>query len=239
MSLRSLFKKELLSFLNTPTAYIVTVIFLLVPGIWFLIFRQFLAADTASLRGYFNIFPLSYIIVVPALTMRSWAEERRRGTEEHLFSLPFSEIELVLGKYFASVTILAIKLFITLPLTLGIVLLGPFDPGQIFGEYLGAFLLGAFCISVGQCVSSITLSQTASFLISGALLLSLMLLGDLNLFLRFPGFFADFLVYLSPASHFDSFSKGILDSRDILYYIFFTIAVLSFNGMIIRLRKWR
>ena len=169
-------RKELKSYFNSPIAYVVVVTFLVFSSIWIFYLQSFFAANTASLRSYFAVIPIVFIIVMPAITMRSWAEEKKLGTLEVLLTLPFREGTLVLGKFIAAVTLLAIMVGLTLPIPLLVSRFGFFDWGEIFSQYVGVILIGAAGIAVGLFVSSLTTNQVSSFLISLFVLLVLTLI---------------------------------------------------------------
>jgi ABC-2 type transport system permease protein len=139
MKFQHLFKRELLSFVATPIAWVVGFVFLLVPAFMFFVNDAFIASGQASLRGYFDWFPLMFTLMVPALTMRSWAEEQDKGSLDLLLTLPLKPWEFVFAKFLAVFTILSGFILLTLPVVLGVTPLGSFDLGEIFAEYLGTF----------------------------------------------------------------------------------------------------
>jgi len=238
MKALSLTMKELRSAFDSPIAYAVTLFFLLFTSIWLFYIQRFFAMDTASLRSYFAVFPLAFTLVVPALTMRSWAEERKMGTIEVLFSLPLSEWDLVLGKFLASFSILLIALALTLPVPVSVAPLGRFDVGAIFGEYLGAILLGASAISLGQFLSSLAKNQISAFLASVVVLLIATLANQMTSIFELPYAMAQIINYFSLSFHFESFTKGIVDSRDLLFFILTTFFFLFLNQRVLLFRKW-
>lgn len=231
-------KKELRSYFNTPIAYIFIIFLLISTSVSLFYFQQFLASNTASLRGYFGIFPLVFVFLLPALTMRSWAEERKMGTEEILLTLPFGEFDLVIGKFAAAAALLAAVLVLTLPVPLILSSLGNFDSGQIIGEYLGTFLLGTAGISIGLFVSAVSYNQVSSFMFGVLALLALTMIGRLQFVLDLPMPMVRVLNYLSLDHHFQGFVKGIIDSRDLAYFISLSVFFLYLNGKVISLRKW-
>ncbi len=222
MRVMPIVKKELRSYFNSPIAYVVAVAFLVFASVWFLSLNQFLFQNVASLRGYFSIVPLIYIVVVPALTMRIWAEERRLGTAEILFTLPYREWELVAGKFAAAFGLLLVIALLTIPLPLTLLPLGDFQKGQIVGEYLGMLFLGGAAIAVGQYISSLVVNQISAFLGAALSLVFLTLIGSVNAFMDLPAWLASAVSWISFRSHFESFDKGLLDSRDILYFLIVT-----------------
>ena len=234
----ALMRKELFSYLNTPAFYGAAVFFLLFCSVWLFYFRRFFSMNTASLREYFSAFPLVFILVIPLLTMKSWAEERKTGSIELLLTMPFSEWDLVLGKFFASFAMLVMMLALTIPLPLSLSALGNFDGGVIFCEYLGTMLMGASAIALGLLLSSLSRSQAGGFLGSAAVLLLAMLVSPLMLSLNLPFWLTRIVNFFSLSFHFESFSKGLLDSRDIVYYLASAGLFLFLNTRVILFRKW-
>ncbi|HCM26793.1 MAG: ABC transporter permease [Treponema sp. GWB1_62_6] len=231
-------RKELRSAYNSPTAYAVTLFFLLFVSIWLFYVQRFLAMDSATLRPYFALFPVAFILVVPALTMRSWAEERKMGTAEILLTMPFSEWELVLGKFFASWTVLAVAIALTVFVPLTVAPLGDFDAGAIMGEYLGALLMGAAAVALGQFASSLSKNQVSAFLAGVVVLLVATLANLVASTLELPLALADFINYFSLSFHFESFAKGVVDSRDAAYFLLVAFLFLFLNARVILFRKW-
>jgi ABC-2 type transport system permease protein len=195
--------------------------------------------DHATLRPYFGIFPLAYILVIPAITMKSWAEERKTGTVELLLTMPFTEWDLVLGKFFSCLGILTMMLLLTVPLPLTLLSLGSFDAGMIFCEYLGAFLLGASAAALGLLLSSLFKNQAGSFLGSAVALMIVMLVNQITFSFNLPQWLAGFINFFSLAYNFESFTKGIIDSRDFLFFVLSTMLFLFINTRVILFRKWK
>ncbi len=238
-SIFALVKKELRAYFNTPIAYIVAVFFLLFTAGWLYYMEQFYAANVASLRGYFGIFPMVFIFLLPALTMRSWAEETRMKTDEILLTLPVRAGELVMGKFLAALTLMLLMLVCTLPVPLTLFPLGEFSTGQIWGQYIGSFLLAALGIAVGLCVSSLSSNQISAFLFSVVILLAFTLMWQFTMFLPLPDALASLLQYVSLQTHFESFAKGVIDTRDVMFYLVWTALFLYLNMKVLVLRKWR
>ncbi|MDR0641739.1 MAG: ABC transporter permease, partial [Treponema sp.] len=211
---------------------------LLFVNIWLFYFQRFFARDIASLRSWFAAFPLAFIIVIPAITMKSWAEERRGGTLELLLTMPFSGWNLVLGKFAAVLGALVVFLLLTLPLPLSILPLGDFDAGLIIGEYLGILLLGASASSLGLFFSSFCRNQAGAFLGGVVILLIVTLVNQVPQVLNLPLPLAEFINFFSLTFHFESFSRGILDSRDMAFFILSTLLFLFLNTQALLFRKW-
>jgi len=233
----ALARKELYSWINSPALYGITIFFLLFVSIWFYYLQRFFAMDTATLRPFFSAFPLAFILVIPVLTMKAWAEEKKIGSAEILFTLPFTEWELVLGKFLSCLALLIAMLVLTLPVPLTLLPLGYFDPGVIFAEYSGALLLGSSAAALGLFLSSISKNQAAAFLGSVAVLLALILIN--NFAQDLPPLLASFVNFVSLSFHFESFSRGLLDSRDISFFMLTTGLFLFLNTQVLIFRKWR
>jgi ABC-2 type transport system permease protein len=234
----ALARKECYSWFNSPAFYGITVFFLLFISIWLYHISQFFASDTANLRSFFAAFPLVFILVIPVITMRAWAEEKKTGSAEILFTMPFTEWELCLGKFLSSFGILLMLLVLSLPIPLTLLPLGNFDPGVIAGEYTGAVLLGAAAVSLGLFLSAVSKNQAGAFLGTVVVLLAVMLLNQLAAFASLPAWLTDFINYISLSFHFESFSRGLLDSRDLAFFILTTVLFLFLNTQALVYRKW-
>jgi len=232
-------RKEIFQYLNSPAFYGAAVFFLLFTSVWLFYFQQFFVQNMATLRPYFGIFPIIYILVIPVITMKSWAEERKTGTVELLLTMPFSEWDLVLGKFFSALSVFCIILLLTIPLPLSLISLGNFDAGLIFCEYLGAFLLGAAAIALGLLMSCLSKNQASAFLGSAVVLMVVMLINTITQSFALPQWVARSINFISLAYHFESFSKGLVDSRDLAFFIFSTLLFLFINTRVILYRKWR
>jgi len=232
-------RKELYQYLHAPAFYGAAVFFLLFCSVWLFYFQRYFSLDTATLRPYFGVFPIAYILVIPVITMKSWAEERKTGTAEILLTMPFTEWDLVLGKFFSLLAVLFMMLVLTIPLPLTLTRLGSFDAGMIFCEYLGAFLLGASATALGLLLSSLSKNQAGSFLGSAVVLMAVMLVNQLVFSLNLPQWLAQGINFFSLAFHFESFSKGLIDTRDLAFFVLSTALFLFINTRVILFRKWR
>ena len=232
-------KKELFTLSNSPAFYGICLFFTIFCTIWLFNVQSFFSANTATLRPYFAIFPAAFILVIPMITMKSWAEERKLGSMELLLTMPFSEWELVLGKFFAAMAAVVILLVLTLPVPLSILPLGRFDMGVLTGEYAGALLLGASASALGLLLSSMSKNQAGAFLGTVAVLLFTMLVNQLTVSLSLPPAITAAINFISLAFHFESFSKGILDTRDLAYFVLTTVLFLYLTTRVILFRKWR
>ncbi|MCL2007835.1 MAG: ABC transporter permease subunit [Treponema sp.] len=229
-------RKELLSWFSSPALYGITVFFLVFISVWFFYIQRFFAMDIASLRPFFEAFPLAFIFIIPVITMKAWAEEKKLGSVEILFTMPFNEWELVMGKFLSSLIIIILMLLLTLPVPLSLLPLSYFDLGVMLTEYTGVLLLGATALSVGLFLSGIAKTQAAAFVGSVVVLLALMLLN--NFTANLPPLLINFINFISLSFHFESFSRGLLDSRDLSFFLLTTLLFLFLNTRILIYRKW-
>jgi ABC-2 type transport system permease protein len=210
----NIFRKEWKHYLISINAYVVIVAFLLITG-WFFSHDLFLNKQ-ATLRSFFGVVPLLMIIFIPAISMRVFAEEKKQGTLELLLTMPLKDWEIVLGKFLASAAFLALLLGLTFIHPITLLFLGTVDMGPMIGGYLGLFFTGLALLSIGIFASSVTQSQVIAYIVSLFIGFVLYLLGQVVPFL--PETFQSLAYTLGFSSHFESIAKGILDSRDLLYY---------------------
>ncbi len=210
-----IFEKEFRTYFVSPIAYIVISIFLLVTG-WFF-FMTFFLFDQADLRNFFGLLPITFSFVVPAITMRLFSEELNVGSYEILLTMPVTFRQVVLGKFLASLVFVGAMLVPTLAYPISVAFLGELDWGPVIGGYIGALLLGASFSAIGLFASSLTRNQIIAFITGMAICFSLTLIDKMLFFL--PQVLLGFLQYLGADFHFRNISKGILDSRDILYFL--------------------
>ncbi len=232
----AIYRKELAGYFYSLTAYVFIVVFL-TTAMWLALANLFLVGQT-SLRGFFSLLPWFYLFLIPALTMRLWAEEKRQGTAELLFTWPLPEWQAVVAKWAAAVTFLAVVLAFSLPLPITLAFIGPLDPGPVLGGYAGALLLGAATVSLGQYLSALTTNQIAAFLVTIAASFAFMLVG-LPVVLAGAGPLQGVLRTLSTLTHFESVGRGLLDLRDLAYYLSFSGVFLYLTYYALIRRHWR
>lgn len=210
-----IFKKEFYAYFLSPIAYIVISIFLVVTG-WFF-FSTFFLYDLASMRNFFAMMPIIFSFVAPAVSMRLFSEELNVGSYELLLTMPVTIRQVVLGKFLAGAIFMGLMLVPTVSYPLTISFLGELDWGPVLGGYIGAFLLaGSYC-SMGLFASSLTRNQIIAFIIGLAICFGLTMLGNMLFFL--PETLLGFFNYLGADMHFSNISKGIIDTRDLLYFV--------------------
>lgn len=226
-----IFTKEFRAYFVSPIAYIVISVFLIVTG-WFF-FATFFLYDQANLRNFFGMLPLVFSFIIPAITMRLFSEEFNVGSYETLLTLPVTFLDVILGKFLASVAFIAAILIPTLAYPITVSFLGQLDWGPVLGGYTGALLLGAAFSAIGVFSSSLTRNQIIAFIISMAICFSLTLVDRMLFFL--PQSILGILQYLGTDFHFQNISKGILDSRDILYFL--SVCFIALYGASIALQE--
>lgn len=219
-------KRELSAYFTSPIAYIVTGLFLIITGILF--FSTFYLYNRAELRLLFTYLPLLLSFFVPALTMRVFAEEKRVGSIETLMTLPVTEVQVVTGKYLASFISILIMIAPTLFYIIPAEVFGSPDYGPIVGGYLGAIFLCASYTAIGIFATSITKNQIIAFFTGFIICIALTMIDSFMVFL--PAQIVSLFSYISANSHFNSIARGIIDTRDLIYFIsltalFFTITV--------------
>ena len=225
MNIAAIYKREMRSYFSTPLAYVFIVIFLMLAGIFTFYLGGFFARAQADLEPFFTWHPWLYLFLAPALGMRLWAEERKTGTFELLMTLPVSMGDAVLGKFLAAWSMMAISLALTFPIWITVNVLGTPDNGVIVAGYLGSLLMSGAYLAVSACVSSATRNQVIAFVVSVVLCFTFLLLGFpliLDLFKPLlPAAVISFMSTLGFLQHFDSIVRGVVDVRDVLYFITF------------------
>jgi ABC-2 type transport system permease protein len=211
--------REFRSYFHSTIAYVFLVVFLVFTGLLFFELQKFFVIGQATLRDFFGLVPIVLLFFVPAISMRMWAEERKMGTLEMLMTLPVKDWEVVAGKFLASFLFLLLGVALTLPLTIIVGALGPLDWGTTFCGYLGLALLGATYLAIGLWISSVTENQIVAFIGSAVLCTILFLAGVDIILTSLPHWLVPFMKGLSVGSHFDSVQRGVIDSRDIIYYL--------------------
>ncbi len=223
-------KRELQSLFISPAAYIILTIFLLTTG-WFY-FSTFFLVGQVSLRHFFNLLPLILVFTISAITMRSFSEEYKSGSYEILMTLPFSGEEIIWGKFLSSLLMVVVMILPTLVYPLSVGLTGDLDSGPVVGGFIGVLFLAASYTSIGILASSLTDNQIVAFIVSVAVNFFLYIIG--NILFLIPRPLIGITQFLSASYHFDSIAKGVVDSRDIIYFISLTAAALYLTALVHR-----
>jgi ABC-2 type transport system permease protein len=231
-------KRELSGYFASPVAYVVIVIFLLLMGFFTFMLGGFFRAGEASLQfSFFRWHPWLYLFLVPAVGMRLWAEERRQGTLELLLTMPITAWQAIVGKFLASWLFLIIALSLTFPVVITISYLGDPDAGAVFSGYVGSALLAGAYLAVTCFTSALTRNQVISFILSVVICFFLILCGwepVTDMLVNFSPALTKLVASFSVMPHFAGFQKGVIDSRDLLFFLSVIGFSLFCNGVVIR-----
>jgi len=230
----NIFKKEFNTYFISPIAYIVISIFLLIIG-WFF-FSTFFLEGHVSLTKLFSLLPVMFTFIIPAVTMRLFSEELNVGSYELLLTMPVRNVDVIVGKFLASLSFVAVMLAPTIFYAISISFLGELDIGPVIGGYLGAIVLGGSFSAIGIMASSLTKDQVIAFIIGMAICFSLTFIIDYVLFFL-PDSFVSFFQHLSSRFHFENISKGVINSRDFIYFISVSFVALYITNIIMEKRK--
>jgi ABC-2 type transport system permease protein len=236
-----LFKRELASYFSTPLAYVFIVIFLVLSGVFTFYLGGFFESGQANLAPFFNFHPWLYLFLVPAIAMRLWAEERKSGTIELLMTLPITRFEAVTGKFLAAWAFAGLALLLTLPMVVTVNYLGEPDNGAIVTGYLGSWLLAGAYLAIGSCMSALAKNQVIAFILAVSVCFLFIVSGFPMVLDGFSGWAPQWLVdavaSLSFLTRFDAISKGVIDLRDLLYFLTLIAAWLAATAVVIDLKK--
>jgi ABC-2 type transport system permease protein len=234
-------KREFSSFFATPVAYVFIAIFLMLSGVFTFFIGSLYERGQADLLPFFNFLPWLYLFLVPAIAMRSWAEERRSGTIELLMTLPISIAETVVGKFLAAWAVLALALGLTFPLWLTVDYLGQPDNGIIIAAYLGSWLMSGAFLAISMCMSALTRNQVVAFILANVVCFLFVVSGSSIVLDAFQGWAnnltIDTVASFSFLSHFEAMAKGVLAFNDIGYFILIMVLWLYVSLVIIEQKK--
>ena len=229
-------KKELKSYFNSPMAYIFLVVFAIVTGYFFT--NTFFLFNQSNMRALFNIVPLVYLFFIPATTMSLIAREKNIGTMEVISTLPIKDVEFVVGKFLSALSLIALGLGFTLIHFFTLVNVGTnIDYGAVFTGYLGLLMLGSVYASIGTFASSVTDNQVIAFIISVFIVLIFFLMDKMLYFM--PVSIAGLIQYISVDYHLSNISRGVIDSRNIIYFASLIGLFLFTTVRVLEIRKWR
>lgn len=236
-----IFRRELSSYFATPLAYIFIVIFLLMAGFLTFDMGNFFYRNQADLYPFFSYHPWLYLFLVPALAMRIWSEERKTGSIELLLTLPVTVMDAVLGKFLAGWIFTGLALLLTFPLWLTVNYLGSPDNGIILAAYCGSWLMSGGFLAIGCCLSAATRNQVVAFILTVTVCFLFVVVGFPMVLDSFYGWAPDWLLNsistLSFITHFDAISRGVLDIRDLLFFVYFIVIWLVATASVIEIRK--
>jgi ABC-2 type transport system permease protein len=237
----TIFRRELAGYFATPLAYVFIVIFLVMAGILTFFVGNFFERGQADLQPFFTFHPWLYVVLIPALSMRLWAEERRSGTIELFLTLPIRMTEAVVGKFLAAWCFAGIALALTFPFWITVNFLGRPDNGVILASYIASWLMAGTMLAVGACVSVMTKNQVIAFVVTAALGFILTVAGSPIVLGLFQGWAPEWLVrgvtQVSFLGHFSAITRGVIDMRDLVYFLSVMIAFLAANAILVDLEK--
>jgi ABC-2 type transport system permease protein len=227
-------KREIRTYFNSPVAYIVITVFTLVFGFFF--FNNLFVEKQADMRAFFSLAPLMFCFFAPAVTMRLLAEEKGSGTIELLITMPVRDWEVVLGKFLAAMALLCTTLGLTLAFAITVAKLGPLDKGPAVAGYVGLLLMGGSYIAIGVMASSFARNQVVALIIAFGICFALFLFGKVLPFV--PDNLKPIVSFLSTDTHFENVARGVIDSRDVIYYLSVVVVTLLIATTSLASRKW-
>jgi ABC-2 type transport system permease protein len=238
-----IFKKEFGGYLNSASAYIFLIIFLILASSLFFFLGAFFRNGMAHMGGFFVFLPWLFLFFVPAVAMRVWSEEKKAGTEELLMTMPVKDYEVVLGKYLAALLLILVAIALTFPIPMTVRAFAdpktPIDWGPIWCGYLGSFLLGASILAIGTWASSLTQNQIIAFILGCAISFALIIVGYPFITSLIGGTAGELVSRISLWSHFLSMYRGVLDAADVVYYLSAAAFFLFLNIRSVESRKWK
>lgn len=234
-------KRELGAYFGTPLAYIFVVIFVALTGAFAFYVGNFFERGQADLQPFFLYHVWLYLLLVPAIAMRLWAEERKSGTIELLMTLPITTIEAILGKFLAAWIFIGVALALTFPMWITVNILGNPDNGVIFAGYVGSFLMAGAFLAIGSCISALTKNQVIAFIVA-ATLCFLFVMSGAELVLNFfrpwaPEFLVQAIASMSFINHFDQIAKGVFSLPSLVFYLSLIVFFLFANVIVVEQRK--
>jgi len=236
-------RRELRSYFVTPVAYVFLVIFLVLSGILTFYVGDFYDRGIADLQPFFVMHPWLYLILVPAVSMRLWAEEAKSGTLELLLTLPINLWQAMLGKFLAAWLFVGLALLLTFPVWVTVNYLGSPDNGIIIAGYIGSWLMAGAFLAIGACLSTITNSQVVAFILTAVVCVLLILAGQSQVLDFFQGTLPRRLVngvaHLSMLRHYEGIARGVLDVRDLLYFVLTIAAWLTAGVLVLDMKRSR
>ncbi|GAB2569361.1 ABC transporter permease subunit [Dyella jejuensis] len=234
-------RRELRSYFVTPVAYVFLVIFLVLSGILTFYAGDFYDRGIADLQPFFAMHPWLYLILVPAVSMRMWAEEAKSGTLELLLTLPMTLWQAMLGKFLAAWLFVGLALLLTFPIWITVNYLGSPDNGIIIAGYIGSWLMAGAFLAIGACLSTLTSSQVVAFILTAVVCVLLILAGQSEVLDFFQGALPRKLVnavaHLSMLRHYEGIARGVLDVRDLLYFVLTIAAWLTAGVLVLDLKR--
>ena len=240
-NIRIIAKRELGAYFGTPLAYVFVVIFVALTGAFAFYVGNFFLRGQADLLSFFSYHPWLYLMLVPAVAMRLWAEERKSGTIELLMTLPVAPWEAIVGKFLAAWAFIGVALALTFPMWITVNFLGSPDNGVIAASYLGSLLMAGAFLAIGSCISALTKNQVIAFIVASAICFVFVMSGQELVLNSFRSWAPDFVVTavasMSFLTHFDQVAQGVIDLPDIIFYVSLIAFWLFANAIAVELKK--
>jgi ABC-2 type transport system permease protein len=233
-NIKYIFLKELRSFFNSPVAYIVIIVYLVILG-WFFTSNLFINGQS-TLRTVFDMTPFLLLFFAPAMTMRLISEEKKSGTLELLITKPVQEHDIIIGKFFAAWALYFFTLLPTLVYYVTLTFIGTLDLGAVVGGYLGLMFVGAVFLSISLFGSSLTENQVVAFIVSFLIVFALFMLDKVLIYV--PSSLASVFEYISVDYHFSNIARGVIDTRDLVYYVSAVGVALFMGTLVLQKRRW-
>lgn len=230
----AIYKREFNSFFNSTIAYIFITVFLILS--YFFFFKSFFINGFLSMRSFFDITPWILLFFIPSITMKIWAEEKRSKTNEVLFTLPVSDWNIIMGKFWGAYAFVVLTILLTINIPITLLILGKIDIGPIIGGYFGLFFLAGAFISIGMFISSMTSNQIIAYILGGVIGFLFYIISQQFVLFTASGFFTKIFTTLGLSYHYSSISRGVLDIYDIVYFIGFTAIFLFLNYIVVKKR---
>jgi len=240
-NIKAIFQREFSGYFSTPVAYVFIVIFLFLTGVFTFYLGAFYERNQADLEPFFRFHPWLYLFLIPAIAMRLWSEERKTGTIELLMTLPIPVHQAVIGKFLAAWCFTTVAIVLTFPMWITVNYLGSPDNTVILASYIGSLFMAGSFLAIGSCISALTKSQVIAFVIS-VVICFLFLLSGFPLVLDFfrgwaPQVVVNAIASFSFLTHFESIKKGVIDIRDLIYFLALICFWLYANVVVIEARK--
>ena len=237
----AVFKREFAAYFSTPVAYVFIVIFLFLMGVFTFYLGAFYESNQADLEPFFRFHPWLYLFLIPAIAMRLWSEERKSGTIELLMTLPITTWQSVIGKFLAAWCFTAVAIVLTFPIWITVNYLGKPDNTVILASYIGSLLMAGGFLAIGACISGLTKNQVIAFVIS-VVICFLFLLSGFPLVLDFfrswaPQSVVNAIASFSFLTHFESIKKGVIDIRDLIFFVTLIAFWLYANVIVVESKK--
>lgn len=240
-NIKAIFRREFSSYFATPLALVFIVFFLILAAAFAFQFGNFYDRGQSDLAPFFSYHPWLYLFLIPAISMRLWAEERKSGSIELLMTLPVTTWQAVIGKYLAAWAFAGVALALTFPMWITVNYLGDPDNGAIFAAYIGSFLMAGGFLAIGACLSAATRNQVIAFIFTVVICFAFLLSGFPMVLSLFDGWapqaVIDAIASLSFLTHFQSISKGVIDLRDLLYFATVIGVWLAANSIVLDMKK--